>query len=122
MIYLYFLPDPRQKRKKRIENNFSHKGQKPTPDRESCALFQQPAVLTSCTPHSKHLFSSTGSGVWQYRHTGHLPRTPKENGTDEAQETAATEPKVRNCIFHLRSLTHTVFILTSDNTCKLLSK
>lgn len=29
-------------------------------------------TFTSCTPHSKHLFSSTGSGVWQYRHTGHL--------------------------------------------------
>lgn len=28
--------------------------------------------VTSCTPHSKHLFSSTGSGVWQYLHTGHL--------------------------------------------------
>lgn len=28
--------------------------------------------ITSCTPHSKHLFSSTGSGVWQYLQTGHL--------------------------------------------------
>lgn len=41
-------------------------------------LLSRHPALTSWTPHSKHLFSSTGSGVWQYRQTGHLPRTPWE--------------------------------------------
>lgn len=33
--------------------------------------------VTSWTPHSKHLFSSTGSGVWQYLQTGHLETEDK---------------------------------------------
>lgn len=118
------MPDYRQKEKKKKTQ--PEKELKQTPDHESRAHFfpSSRPILTSCTPHSKHLFSSTGSGVWQYRHTGHLDRTPNENGTDGIQEMAVTESKVKNCILNLWSLTYYMFIITNGITqeCKLLSK
>ena len=36
--------------------------------------FEHALVLTSVDSHSKHFWSTAGSGVWQYLHTGQLKK------------------------------------------------
>ena len=38
------------------------------------------SMRTSFESHSKHLFPSTGCGVWQYLHTGQLGNKSKQKG------------------------------------------
>lgn len=74
-------------------------------------------LLTSWTPHSKHLFSSTGSGVWQYRQTGHLSKTPKDNDRLNRKQ-LLYHPTVKNLILNTPSLIS--FIITKNSTQNIL--
>ena len=58
------------------------------------------SMRTSFESHSKHLFPSTGCGVWQYLHTGQLGNISKQKGYRSCSERSCKD-RSRSYIWNL---------------------
>lgn len=71
-------------------------------------------MRTSFESHSKHLFPSTGCGVWQYLHTGQLRNKSKQKGYRSCSERSCKD-RSRSEIWNLVEIVKPVALFWSFN-------